>query len=71
MKNKHKERPIRNFFYTVFCIVISLAFVSLWYSLLFPQTAYRNEILIVSASVLIIAVIFGIILPLFKLIKKR
>lgn len=69
MKKQHKEKPIRNFFYTVFCIVISLAFVGFWFSLLFTQTMYRNEILIISAAFLILAVIFGIITPLFKLKK--
>ena len=71
MKNTHKERPVRNFFYAVFCILSAFAFIGVWLTILFPAVVYRKEIMIASIAVLALAVIFGIIIPMLKLIKKR
>ena len=72
MKNtRHEEKPIRNFFYALLCIFTSIAFVGFWCSVIFEKIPYRDDIFVVCSVILAVAVIMGIITPLFKILKKR
>ena len=71
MKNEHKNKPVRNFFYAFFCVVVAFAFTGFSYTWYFENTPYRMEIFFACSLILILAVLFGIIKPLFKLSKKR
>ena len=71
MKEKHKLHPIRNLMYVIVCIIASLAYVFFWYSFVSHDIPYRNLILIISAVIIGLSIILGIILPLSKLLRKR
>ena len=71
MKNEHKNKPVRNFFYAFFCVIESFAFIGFWYTWYFEKTPYRMAILVACAAIIILAVFFGIFKPIFKLMKKR
>lgn len=71
MKEKHKSHSIRNLMYVIVSIITSLAYVFFWYSFVSHDISYRNSILIISAMIIGLSIIFGIILPLSKLFKKR
>jgi hypothetical protein len=50
---------------------VAFAFTGFSYTWYFKNTPYRMEIFVACALILILAVLFGIIKPLFKLSKKR
>lgn len=70
MDNGHRERPVRNFFYTLWCIITAAAFTAASYALYYSPK-HKDEILIGCASVIIISLILGVISPLFKTVFKR
>jgi hypothetical protein len=71
MKNTHISKTIRNVFYAVLCIITSFAFTGFWTSWILEQIPYRKEVFIACSSILLFAVFFGILKPIFKLFKNR
>ncbi len=66
---KHPSHPVRNFFYLLWSLVNTLAFVGLFVVITLP-VPYKPVVNFVLLVVLLLAVVFGIIRPLFKLKRK-
>jgi hypothetical protein len=70
MDNGHRERPVRNFFYTLWCVFTAAAFTVASY-VLYYNPRYKEVILTGCISVIVISLLLGVISPLFKTIFKR
>ena len=69
--SSHPNHPVRNFFYILWLLVVSAAFLALWVGIsLFAETL--GKILLAGgAAILLLAVIVGIIVPASKQRKFR
>ena len=69
-KNSHPSHPIRNFFYLLWSLLNTLAFVGLFVFLTLPVLPYRPIFLFVTLVVLLLALVFGVIRPALKVKRK-
>jgi membrane protein YdbS with pleckstrin-like domain len=69
--NPHPNHPVRNFFYILWLLVVSVAFLALWVGIsLFAETL--GKILAAGgAAILLLGVVVGIIVPAAKQRKFR
>jgi hypothetical protein len=69
--NPHPNHPVRNFFYILWLLVVSVAFLALWVGIsLFAETL--GKILVAGGGViLLLGVIVGILIPAHKQKKFR
>ena len=70
MNNGHGSKNVRNFFYTIWCVMTSAAFVTACYALYYAPKS-KDVMLIVCISIIIMSLVLGVITPLFKTIFKR
>ena len=69
-KNDHPTHPVRNFFYLLWTLVNTLAFVGFFVAISLPVLPYRAVWLFVTAVLLVLAVVFGIFRPLFGVARR-
>lgn len=64
-ENNHPSHPIRNFFYVLWSLINIFAFVGLFVAISLPVLPYRLIYIFAAATLLVLALVFGVFRPLF------
>ncbi len=66
-REEHRQRPVRNFFYTLYSLLNAAAFSAFFYLLFTEERQGEQTALMIGAGILVaFGVIFGIIRPLLR-----
>ena len=72
MSDTHSTNKVRNFFYGVWCILLTFAFALLWYAMYFDVPKINDQIVItLCLSTVLLSFILGVIVPFFKALFRK
>ena len=70
-ENEHRAHPVRNFFYVLYSFINLAAFLGFFYGFYAISMPKRTWLLIATGAVLVCALFFGALYPLFRSRRTR